>query len=176
MFLLTCLHLSNFCTPYSFSSFNYIKVFDSFILLCLYISCLIYLFNTYLLSTYYVAPTRGVSLVSLVVKNPSASAGDVRDSGSIPESGIPWRKAWEPTLVLPGESYGQRIPVDYTVHRVSQSRKWLKQIIQTLMGSRHWSMSWHMKKNSVFHSVLLILPTQSFLGPNTLISSVTILV
>ena len=30
----------------------------------------------------------GASQVVLVVKNPSANAGDLRDAGSIPESGI----------------------------------------------------------------------------------------
>ena len=43
--------------------------------------------------------------VALVVKSPSANAGDIRD----PWVGkIPWRKAWQPTPVfLPGESHGQ---------------------------------------------------------------------
>ena len=37
----------------------------------------------------------GVSQVVLVVKNPSISAGEVRDMGSIPGSRkIPWRRAW----------------------------------------------------------------------------------
>ena len=45
-----------------------------------------------------------------VVKNPPANAGDVRDVGSIPESGrCPWRRAWQPTPVfLLGESHGER--------------------------------------------------------------------
>ena len=129
MFLLTCLHLSSLCTPYSFSSFNYIKFFDSFILLCLYISYIIYLFNTYLLSTYYVAPTRGVSQVLLAVKNQSTSAGDVRDSGSIPESGR-----------SPGEGHGNLLhyshlenPMDRgvwraAVHSIAKSQTWMKQL------------------------------------------------
>ena len=52
-----------------------------------------------------------VSQVVLVVKNPPANAGDIRDVGLIPESGvrkIPWRTAWQLTPVsLPGESHGQ---------------------------------------------------------------------
>ena len=33
--------------------------------------------------------------VVLVVKNPPANAGDVRDTGSIPRLGrFPWRRAW----------------------------------------------------------------------------------
>ena len=48
------------------------------------------------------------SQVVLVIKNPSANAGDVRDANSISRK-IPWRRAWQPTPVfLPGESHGQR--------------------------------------------------------------------
>ena len=47
------------------------------------------------------------SQVVLVVKNPPANAGDVRDVDLIRK--IPWRRAWQPTPVfLPGESHGQR--------------------------------------------------------------------
>ena len=54
------------------------------------------------------------SQVALVVKYPSANAGDVRHEGLIPGK-IPWRKAWQPTLVfLPGESHGQRSLVGYS--------------------------------------------------------------
>ena len=44
-----------------------------------------------------------------MVKNLSASAGDMR-YGFDPWVGkIPWRRAWQPTLVfLPGEAHGQR--------------------------------------------------------------------
>ena len=64
------------------------------------------------------------SQVALVVKNPPANAGDIRDRGSIPRSGrFPWRRAGQLTLVLlPGESHGQRSVVGYspqaTCHRV----------------------------------------------------------
>ena len=49
-----------------------------------------------------------------MVKNAFASAGDVRDAGSIPGSGrSPWRRAGQPTPVfLPGESHGQRSLMD----------------------------------------------------------------
>ena len=55
------------------------------------------------------------SQVVLVVKNPPANAGDVRDMGSIPGPGkILWRRAQKPTLVfLPWESHGQRNLVGY---------------------------------------------------------------
>ena len=53
--------------------------------------------------------SQGLPQVALVVKNPPANAGDVRDSSSIPGLGkIPWRRAWQPTPVfLPEESHGQ---------------------------------------------------------------------
>ena len=47
--------------------------------------------------------------MGLEVKNLPASAGDLRDVGSIPESEDPWRRAWQPTPVSSsGESHGQR--------------------------------------------------------------------
>ena len=48
--------------------------------------------------------------VLLVVTNPHANAGDLRDTGSIPAfDRIPWRRARQSTPVfLPGESQGQR--------------------------------------------------------------------
>ena len=51
-----------------------------------------------------------------VIKNPPASAGEVRDMGLIPGSKkIPWRRAWQPTPVfLPGESHGQRNLAGYS--------------------------------------------------------------
>ena len=51
-----------------------------------------------------------------MVKNPPANAGNTRDAGSIPGSGlIPWSMKWQPTPVfLPGESHGQRSLVGYS--------------------------------------------------------------
>ena len=50
-----------------------------------------------------------------MVKKPVANAGDIRDSGLIPGSGSPWKRAWQPTPVfLPGESHGQRSLVGYS--------------------------------------------------------------
>ena len=46
---------------------------------------------------------------------------------------IPWKRAWQPTPVfLLGESHGQRSLAGY-IHRVAQSRTWLKWL----------SMTWH---------------------------------
>ena len=49
--------------------------------------------------------------VALALKNPPANGGDVRDTGSAPGLGrLPWRKAWQSTLVfLPGDSHGQSL-------------------------------------------------------------------
>ena len=58
-------------------------------------------------------------LVSQVVKKKSSC--NVGDLGSIPGK-IPWRRAWQPTLVfLPREFHGQRSLVGYS-HGVAKSR------------------------------------------------------
>ena len=59
----------------------------------------------------------GASQVVLVVKNPPANAGDVRDAGSIPESERSrGGRTWQPTPVfLPGESHGQRSLASYSL-------------------------------------------------------------
>ena len=58
-----------------------------------------------------------------MVKNLLANAGDIRDVGSIPESGrFSWRREWQPTpVLLPGESPWTEEPEGSTVHRVTQS-------------------------------------------------------
>ena len=50
------------------------------------------------------------SQVVLMVKNPPANTGDVRDCGFGPwVRKTPWRRVWQPTPVfLPEESRGQR--------------------------------------------------------------------
>ena len=51
----------------------------------------------------------------LVVKNPAAHAGDVRDGFDPWVGKICWRRLWQPTPVfLPGESYGQRSLAGYS--------------------------------------------------------------
>ena len=54
--------------------------------------------------------------VALVVRNPPASAGDIKRHRFSPWVGkIPWRRAWQPTPVfLPGESHGQRSLAGYS--------------------------------------------------------------
>ena len=49
-------------------------------------------------------------------KEPACNSGDIRRHKFDPWVGkIPWRRAWQPTLVfLPGESHGQRSLVGYS--------------------------------------------------------------
>ena len=63
------------------------------------------------------------SQVALVVKNPPANAGDVRDTGLIPGSGrSPGGGAWQPTpIFLPGESPGQRSLAGYSLQGHKES-------------------------------------------------------
>ena len=50
-----------------------------------------------------------------VVKNPPASAGDVRRGFNPWVGKVPWRRAWQPTPVfLPGVSHGLRSLVGYS--------------------------------------------------------------
>ena len=61
-----------------------------------------------------------------MVKNLPANAGDARDAGSIPGRKIPWRRAWQPTLVfLPGGFHGQRTLLGYSQwdHRESAASR-----------------------------------------------------
>ena len=51
----------------------------------------------------------------LVVKNPLASVRDMRCGFDSWIGKIPWRRAWQPTLVwLAGESFGQRSLMGYS--------------------------------------------------------------
>ena len=63
------------------------------------------------------------SQVVLVVKNPPANAGDVREVGSVLRLGrSPWRRKWQPTPVfLPGKSHGQKSLVGYSLWGCKQS-------------------------------------------------------
>ena len=51
-----------------------------------------------------------------MLKNLPVSAGDIRDTGSIPEvRKIPWRRVWQLTpIFVPGEFHGQRSLVGYS--------------------------------------------------------------
>ena len=62
----------------------------------------------------------GASQVVLVVKNPPANAGDIRDAGSIPGLGRAPEYGY-PLQYLPGESQGQRSPVGYSPRGCKES-------------------------------------------------------
>ena len=53
-------------------------------------------------------------LVTLMVKNPPANAGDPGDLGLIPGQEDPLEEVMAPTPVLPGESRGQRSLAGYS--------------------------------------------------------------
>ena len=63
------------------------------------------------------------SQMTLVVKNPPANAGDIKDVGSIPGWEDPLEgRAWQPTSVfLPGELHGQRSLVGYSPQGCKES-------------------------------------------------------
>ena len=51
-----------------------------------------------------------------MVKESTCKSGDTGDMGSIPASGDPRRRKWQPTPVfLPGKSHGQRSLVGYSL-------------------------------------------------------------
>ena len=58
----------------------------------------------------------GTSQGAIVVKNPLANAGDLRDMGFIPSlERCPGGGKWQPTpIFLPGEFHGQRSLVGYS--------------------------------------------------------------
>ena len=65
-----------------------------------------------------------LSLAALVIKNPSANAGDVRDTGRFNPwvSKIPCKRVWQPTpVLLPRESHGQRSLVGYSPWDLKES-------------------------------------------------------
>ena len=69
------------------------------------------------------------SQVVLVVKNPPANAGDIRDSGSISGSGrSPGRGSGHPLQYSCLESPMDRGVWQTTVHKVAKSQTWLKRL------------------------------------------------
>ena len=92
------------------------------------------------------------SQVALVVKNPPANAGDVRDLGSIPGLGrFHCRGKWQLTLVfLPGKSHEQRSLTGYSSTQSQRSEhdgvtntfslffeSKMKQVMPALLSSEH---------------------------------------
>ena len=59
---------------------------------------------------------QGASQVAIVVKNPPANTGDIKDAGSVPGSGRSpgGRNGQSTPVILPEESHGQRILAGYS--------------------------------------------------------------
>ena len=78
------------------------------------------------------------SQVALVVKNSPANAGDIWDTGSIPESG----RSLEGGMTTHSSILAWRIPMDRgpwkaTIHMVTKSQTWLKRVrMHTQSGVR----------------------------------------
>ena len=87
----------------------------------------------------------GASQVVLVVKNLPASAGDVRDTGSIPGSGKSPEGGHGNSLqlFLPGESHGQRSLVGYSPQGHKESD-------MTKVTAQHAKSSTCMKSSNQF--------------------------
>ena len=62
----------------------------------------------------YIKGPYGTSQVALVIKNPPANAGDIRDMGSIPGMGRSLGGGHGSPVHLPGEWHGQRSLVGYS--------------------------------------------------------------
>ena len=77
--------------------------------------------------------------VGLVVKNPLANAGDLGEVGSIPGSGrSPEGRHRNPLRYSGLENPMDRGAWKATVHRVTQSRAWLKQQHGTYVSIKLW--------------------------------------
>ena len=61
----------------------------------------------------YIYTLSGLPRWHYLIKNLPANVEDIREVFDPWVGKIPWRRAWQPTLVfLPGESHGQREPGD----------------------------------------------------------------
>ena len=84
----------------------------------------------------------------LSAKNQSASVGDIRDMRIDPwVRKIPWRRAWQPTLVLlPGELHGQRSLAGYSpcgCKELDMAEMTLHTCTHLLIGTYASSISFH---------------------------------
>ena len=88
-----------------------------------------FFFSSSQLAPILVAPKIGTSLMALVVKNPPANAGDIKDLGSIPGSGrSPGGRNGNPLEYSCLENTMDRGAWRATVHRVTKSQTQLKQL------------------------------------------------
>ena len=128
----------------------------------------------------------GAFQVVLVVKNPPAIAGDLRDMNLIPGSGrspaegngnpfhsIPVQSI---PVFVPGKSHGQRSLAGYTVHGVSKSQTWLRDWAHMQRGQKSLKKGWNSlaghtcreTESSVYcdHCCLQALPSLLLSGAN----------
>ena len=93
--------------------------------------------------------------MALLAKNPPASAGDIRDTGSIPVFGkIPWRKAWRPILAFfPGESHGERSLVSYSPQSHKESDMTCRGPAPVDPGNLKQGRSWSLRKNYLITNI-----------------------
>ena len=88
-----------------------------------------FFFSSSQLAPILVTPKIGTSLMALVVKNPPANAGDMKDLGSIPGSGrSPGGRNGNPLEYSCLENTMDRGAWRATVHRVAKSQTQLKQL------------------------------------------------
>ena len=85
-------------------------------------------------------PAYQASLITLVVKNPSGNAGNMRQGFSPWASKILWRRAWQTALVIfPGVSHERR-SLAGTVHTTAKCQTWPKWL------STHTNSAYHPSK------------------------------
>ena len=88
-----------------------------------------FFFSSSQLAPILVTPKIGTSLMALVVKNPPANAGDIKDLGSIPGSGrSPGGRNGNPLKYSCLENTMDRGAWGASVHRVAKSQTQLKQL------------------------------------------------
>ena len=93
--------------------------------------------------------------MTLVVKNPPANAGDIRDRCKFHlwVGKIPLRKVWQPLQYSCLENLMDRGAWRATVHRVAESQTQLKRLSTIFLGAggegddRGWDGGWHHRLN-----------------------------
>ena len=100
---------------------------------------------------------RGASQAALVIKNPHASAGDIREVGSVPRSGrSPGGWHGNPVRYSCLENPMDRGAWRATVHRVEQSWTLLKQLSMHTLPSVYLLESVCSNLLSIFHGVAFL--------------------
>ena len=118
-----------------------------------------------------------------MIKNPPASAGDIRDAGSIPGSGrSPGGGHGSPLVFLPGESHGQRSLVGYSPRGCKEADttealptqaelpsavntpvtklriKWVLLLVLLVISSKSWNMLVFEIRKETLSKLKLLIP------------------